>query len=290
MLFRLGPPRARCSALSFVLAALVFVAGEEVARAQARPAPAGRAKPAPGKPEPAAVDPKANEATKPAPVKDEERKSLEEPEQTPANAEDARKDTEDKRAVYLAFDVGFTRTDIGGFSNGLDFDVTGANGLGYGLGAGVKLKRVRLGARWHVYSTTEYDLWAAMVELGYALPIRPLSPTFFLHLGYVSDHETQAGMIRSSLPPETKLLPDVDLHGGVVGAELLANYWFTRYLAVGPYLGADLFLIARPKVPDPQPVIPPPPEFLDLPLYRESGFGLGYALSIGVRGSFDIGF
>lgn len=195
-----------------------------------------------------------------------------------------------KRAVYVSFDLGFTRPDLGGFSNSLDFDKTAANGLTYSLGAGLRFGDLRFGARWRVYDTTEFNLWGFMGEVGYTMPTRPFSPGLIAHVGYVRDQNLERALYRNSLPPRTVLEPDVDLRGVVVGAEAQAMYWASEFLRAGAYLGFDVLLLSRPQAGLPGSLFPIQDEISQRPLYTQTGSGVGYVINIGVRGAFDIGF
>ena len=53
---------------------------------------------------------------------------------------------EDKRAVYISVDLGFTRADVGGLSDNTGFDKKAANGLLAGLGLGYRHQDFRFGA------------------------------------------------------------------------------------------------------------------------------------------------
>jgi hypothetical protein len=277
-----------------VLAALTF-GGAHVAHAQTTTTPPAQDDPeAAAKPPPpgGASDP---EAAQGAQGDDAEARAQQDAHKTAPDesaADEGHADEkESKRAVYMAFNLGFVRADVGGITNDLGFDKTGANGLTYAFAAGLRLRDFRFGGRFQTYSTTEFDLWSFMFEVGYGLPIRPLSPSLYARVGYVWDHRIQPAMIRSSLPPGNVLPPQVDLRGVVVGVEAVGSYWVTKFLRIGPYVGGDLFVLSRPTVDVPRSILGDvPQEIRERPLYNEAGTGLGYALSIGFRGSFDIGF
>jgi hypothetical protein len=286
--------RALLAPLRLSVLAALTVGGAHVAHAQTTTTPATTEEdPAAKKPPPAggASDP---EAAQGAQGDDAEARAQQDAHKTAPDesvAEGEPEDKERKRAIYMAFNLGFVRADVGGITNDLGFDKTGANGLTYALAAGLRLRDFRFGGRFQTYSTTEFDLWSFMFEVGYGLPIRPLSPSLYARVGYVWDHRIQPAMIRSSLPPGNVLPPGVDLRGVVVGVEAVGSYWVTRFLRIGPYVGGDLFVLSRPTVGTPQSIFGNvPQETLQRPLYNEAGTGLGYALSIGFRGAFDIGF
>jgi len=197
---------------------------------------------------------------------------------------------EDLQAVYLSGDIGFTRADVGGLSDSTGFDKTGANGLLAGLGIGYRNRAFRFGARFRDASTTEYSLWSIMGEVGYGLKMRPLSPAFYVHAGYIFDTGVERGAISSKLPAGNVLTPDVDLNGVVVGAEVVASYWLTKFLRVGPFIGFDLTVLHRSQPPVPQSLFRVPDEVRNNALFGESGNGLGYMFNIGLRVTGDVGF
>lgn len=197
---------------------------------------------------------------------------------------------ESAKAVYISGDFAFTRSDLGLLSDNTGFDRTGANGFLYGLSTGLRLRDLRLGIRWRVQDTTEFSLWSFALSAGYGLPLRPISPVFSAHVGYVFDQDMQAGLFRKSLAPGVVLPPDVDVKGLLAGVDVNASYWVTRFVRLGVFVGADLMFLSREKAPLPYSVFGTPAEYSSLPLYTDSGSGVGLSLNAGLRGAFDIAF
>lgn len=197
---------------------------------------------------------------------------------------------ESNRAIFFSADLAFTRVDVGGISNDLGFEKTAANGVLYGFAGGLRKGDMRYGIRWRVYDTTEYALWSFQASIGYGLPIRPLSPVFSLNLGYIWDQKIQQGALAGALPRGTVLPPDVDLRGVVLGLDVNASYWVTRFLRLGAFIGADFMYLHRPQATLPVAVPPITPQERQHPLFTQSGDGLGFTLNIGLRGAFDIAF
>jgi hypothetical protein len=235
-----------------------------------------------------------------APTEEEKKAEEEKQAEEAKKAEDAKHAEEQReldlsresaKAVYFSGDIGFTRSDLGLISDKTGFDKTGANGLLYGLSAGLRLRDIRFGARWRVYDTTEFALWTFALSAGYGLPIRPLSPVFSAHVGYVFDQEMQAGLFRKSLPEGTILAPDVDVKGLLLGVDINASYWVTRFVRLGAFIGADLMFLHRSQAAVPRTFFGnPPAETSALPLYSDSGSSIGLNLNAGLRGAFDIAF
>lgn len=207
-----------------------------------------------------------------------------------AAADDEKEEKESPRAVYVSADIAFARVDLGGISDNTGFNKTAANGLLYGLAAGLRFKDLRIGGRWRVHSTTEFDMWSVAGSIGYGLPWRPLSPVFTAIVGYVWDQKIERGVFSSSLPSGTILAPDVDAKGLLVGLDLNASYWVSHFLRLGAFIGTDFMFLSRQQAQLPSSIFPITEEFRNKPLYSESGSSIAYTLNIGLRGAFDVGF
>jgi hypothetical protein len=197
---------------------------------------------------------------------------------------------EQRRAVYISVDLGFTRADIGGLSDNTHFDKPGANGLLAGIGIGYRHGPLRIGGRFRDASTTQYNLWSLMGEIGYGLPLHPITPVVFVHAGYMFDNGIQRSEVASSLPAGNVLTPNLGLDGAVVGAEVLGNIHQSEFLRIGPFIGYDLTWLHRKQVNLPQSIVPLTDDTRNNPLYTDSGSGVGYVFSLGIRGTGDIAF
>jgi hypothetical protein len=199
-------------------------------------------------------------------------------------------EVEDRHAVYISVEIGVARADLGGIKDNLGFDKTSANGYLAGLGIGYRFKDIRIGARFRDSNTTEFSLRSIMGELGYGLAFRPVAPILFVHAGYMYDTGVERAVIASSLPKGNLLTPSVDMEGFVLGGELGASYVATKFLRIGPFLGVDFTFLHRGQTPLPQSIVPIADETKQKPLFSDSGSGIGYLLSVGLRGTADIGF
>jgi hypothetical protein len=273
------PLRRAFLSLSVVLAVLGGSV-ESTAFAQANPSQASKTgTKADGKPKATSDGPPAAAST--------DAKSPVEP---PAEENELDTRVESAKAIYFSGDLAFTRSDLGGVSDSTGFERTVANGLLYGLSTGLRLKDTRFGARWRVYDTTEFTLWTIALSAGYSLPLRPVTPIFSAHLGYVFDQKIQPSLFRSSLPPETIIPPDVDVKGLLAGFDVNASYWVTQFFRLGAYIGADLMFLSRERANLPRSNFPYPRETLSNPLYTDSGSSIGLNVNVGIRGAFDIAF
>ena len=139
-------------------------------------------------------------------------------------------------------------------------------------------------------ATTEYSLWSIMGEVGYGLPMRPLAPAFYVHIGYMFDTGVDRGAFEKKLPPGNFLTPDIDINGVVIGGEVVASYHLSHVARIGPFIGFDVTVLHRSQPSLPQSLFQLSPAVANNALFGESGNGLGYALNIGVRLTADIGF
>jgi len=201
----------------------------------------------------------------------------------------AETEKEDRRAIYLSGELGFTRADIGGLTDTFAFDKTGANGLVAGLGVGYRYKALRIGGRFRDASTTEYSLWSIMGEVGYGLPFKPLTPIVFIHAGYIFDEGVERSVVASSLPRTNVLTPNIELDGLVLGAEVYGAYSVTKFFKVGPFLGLDLTFLHRAQ-PSPPQSLQPTDRAASSALFGDSGSGIGYMLNVGLRVTGDLAF
>lgn len=266
--------------------------GTPAPEAAAPPSTPAAAESAPAAEEPAPAS-DAAPSTQPAPVADVKAPAPEsstgsEQATTPEGALDT--SVESRKAVYISGDLAITRSDLGAIVDNTGFDRTGANGLLYGLSAGVRLGDLRFGGRWRVYDTSEFALWTFAFSAGFGLPIRPISPVFSAHVGYAFDQSMEPALVRSSLPVGTVLPPDVDVKGIIAGVDVNASYWVTKFFRVGAFIGADLLFLNREKVAVPSSIYGPVLETPNNPLFTGAASSIGMNFNLGLRGAFDIGF
>jgi hypothetical protein len=201
----------------------------------------------------------------------------------------AASDAPDKKAIVVQIEGGVTRPDIGGLSDSTNLDKTAANGGLYGAQVGYRHDKLIYGLHFRGDATTEFTLWSLMAEIGYALPMRPFQLQFFGHLGYIWSVGMDRGTYASALPQLNTLPPDVSVKGGILGIEAVGMYWLARNVGLGPFLGFDVAYYSRPQVGLPQSLTTLPEDVRNNKLYTDSGSGLGYTISIGLRAALDLG-
>lgn len=194
------------------------------------------------------------------------------------------------KAIFVTADLGYTRADMSTLAaSSMAFDTGSANGLLLGLTGGLRLKDLAYGLKYRVYDASNFTLWSFSASVSYALKPRPVTPIIEGHLGYVFDQSIDRKVFESSLPEGTILPPDVDVKGLLLGGEGSANYWLTTWFRVGGFIGLDFMFLSRARAPLPQSTFGPTPEVETLPLYKDSGFGIGVNINVGIRGSFELG-
>jgi hypothetical protein len=198
---------------------------------------------------------------------------------------------EAQKAIYASADIGFTHANLGAIVDNTGFDKTGANGTLWGFSGGYRVRDFRAGVRWRVYDTTEFALWSIALQAGYAMKLRPVTPIFSAHLGYVFSQNIEPALYPNAIPPGTILPPNVDVKGLMVGLDANASYWVTKWFRLGAFLGFDLMFLSREQTTVPRSITgAPPQEITNHPLYTESGFGMGINVLFGFRAAFDLGF
>ena len=198
--------------------------------------------------------------------------------------------TEDTKAVYLTADLGFALPNIGAFSNKLAFDKTTSDGFLAGLGVGYRHKAFRGGFRFRATDTGQYTLWAMMGEIGWGLPLKPITPVILIHAGYMFNTNVERSAIASYLPSTNQLTPDISLNGLVLGGEIYGAYAVTKFFKVGPFIGFDLTFLHRAQPDLPQSTQPLGPETTQNALFGDSGHGVGFIFNVGLRVTGDVGF
>jgi hypothetical protein len=179
--------------------------------------------------------------------------------------------------VYLNADGGFAYTDMGSFgSTKLSVQNTPSSGPTFGVGAGIRLFILTIGARANLDLLSSYDLWRLDGEIGIHIPIGHWDPYIGLHGGYCFVGSLQDGLSGSS---------NVSISGGDAGLALGVDYYFNHFVSLGlEASGSILFLhSAPPALPAGSSSALSPSESM---LYQQTGDSVG----LGVVGSLHLGF
>ncbi len=292
-----GASRATVFALSLGLAVgAVYLPGERAAYAQrSRPLTKKERQKRKEQEEAAKKEQEKKDADAAAAAEEEEKKkkaalAAASPAAPPPEKKEWDDTVESQRAIFVTADLGYTRADLSTLAaSSMAFDTGSANGLLLGLTGGLRQKDWQYGLKYRVYDAASFTLWSFSASVSYALKPRPVTPIIEGHLGYVFDQSIDRKVFESSLPPGTILPPDVDVKGVILGGEGSANYFLTPWFRAGAFIGLDFMFLSRARAPLPQSTFGPTPEVETLPLYKDSGFGIGVNINIGLRGSFEIG-
>jgi hypothetical protein len=146
----------------------------------------------------------------------------------------------------------------------------GGSGLAFGVGAGVRLIFVTIGARFRLAQLSAWDLWTLNAELGLHLPLGVLEPSFTLSAGYASlaafdGRDAPAGVDVGKLAASG--------FDARLGAAL--DWYINPLLSVGAQGTLELLALSREGVG--QPALSDPNS---APLYARDGDGVGLGLTL----------
>jgi hypothetical protein len=143
-----------------------------------------------------------------------------------------------------------------------------ASGFEVGVGAGVRLIFMTLGARLRLSQLGEWNLWTLGGEFGLHLPLGALEPSFTLGVGYAALGTPEADGLPSGFDAER-----VDVSG--VDARLGANldYYVNPLLSIGARGSFEALALWRSGAA--QPATVPGAQS-----YAEDGSGIGYGVTL----------
>ena len=172
--------------------------------------------------------------------------------------------------VYLNADAGFSYIDMTGLSNSsLAVQQTSSAGPMFGLGAGIRLFILTLGARANMNMLSSFNLWQLDAELGIHIPIGHWDPYFGLHGGYCFVGSLDNGVSGS---------PSLSITGADAGAQLGVDYYFNHFVSLGLDLSGNLLFLHRPPTALPTGVASQLPAN-DQALYSQTGDSVGFGVA-----------
>lgn len=301
-------PRGRLSwvvAAGSVCAASLWAAPSS---AQTDPVPAEPA-PTPAPAAPAQVDPAAGSPT--APTAPATASPLGTP--PPANASGAalpselrpqepqkdpeKKDEEPSRLSELFWvngELGASYANMRTFSVE-NLGITNADGAGLmaGIGAGLRLVFVSLGARLRWHRITDFALVQANGELLFKIPVSKVDIIIGLHGGY-SGVGSLGDLFSSGTPAAADALASsVSIKGWNAGLDLGFDYFINNYFSLGLGITGDFLYLQRPKSTLPPEFDQLPAEtqaeYLNSDVYRFDGSSAGFGVATALRVGFHLG-
>jgi hypothetical protein len=176
--------------------------------------------------------------------------------------------------VYLNADVGGSYVDMKSFSeNNLGLQTTRAGGTVFGVGAGVRLLFLTIGARVRDQMLSSIgDLWEIDGEAAFHLRIWHIDPYFGARGGYTFIGSLNSQSVQVATGGSAS---DVAIHGFDVGPMVGLDVYFTKLVSLGVEGEAEFLFLKRPP-----PALPPGVSASMLPpqeqtLYENSGSSVG---------------
>jgi hypothetical protein len=151
------------------------------------------------------------------------------------------------------------------------------SGFAVGVGAGVRLIFMTLGARLRLSKVGDLQLWTLGGELGLHLPMGALEPSFTFGVGYAALGTPSSDRLPSGFEPN-----QIDVSG--VDARLGANldYYVNPLLSVGARAAFEALAMWRSGAPQPAAVADASLPATDVYGLDGSGIGFGVTLSLAV--------
>jgi hypothetical protein len=140
----------------------------------------------------------------------------------------------------------------------------------FGVGAGVRLIFLTLGARFRLAQFSAWDLWTLNGEVGLHVPLGALEPSFTFSAGYAS---LGAFSVQNAAPGFDEDSVDVSGFDARVGAAL--DWYVNPLLSLGAQGSFELLVLSRGAAAQPAAV---PVEAADV--YERDGDGVGFGLTL----------
>jgi len=187
--------------------------------------------------------------------------------------------------LYLDAHGGFSYVDMASFSaTTLGPIPTSSSGPAFGVGAGIRLFILTLGARATLSDLSSFSLWQVDGEVGFHIPIGHFEPYFGLHGGYAFSGTLNPDALSSAAAGS----PNVAIHGGDAGLQLGMDYYFNHFISLGLEVSGNALFLHRPPAPLPAGVTAADVALLpaqEQQIYNNSGDSVG----LGVIGSLHLG-
>jgi hypothetical protein len=122
-------------------------------------------------------------------------------------------------------------------ANSLPTQSTSSQGPVFGVGAGLRLFILSLGARASLNELSDFNLWQLDAELGLHIPIGHFEPYIMAHGGYCFVGSLSQGVADTA---------SISIYGGDVGAKLGLDYYFNHFVSIGLDVSGSLLFLHRP--------------------------------------------
>lgn len=172
--------------------------------------------------------------------------------------------------------------------------ITNPSGGGFmaGVGAGIRIVFVSLGARLRWQKLSPFNLVQANGELLFKLPISKVDVIIGGHGGY-SGVGTLNDLFASNATTNAALADSVNVKGWNAGIDLGFDYFINRYFSLGLGLTGDFLFLQRPKSGLPAGFDQLPPEvqaeYQNSDVYKFDGKSVGFGFGAALRVGFHLG-
>lgn len=212
----------------------------------------------------------------------------------PADATTAQLDAAEKEDSGRGFELFWLDGKIGGSyidmrqfsSDTFQIEKASAGGPMFGLGAGIRLVILTLGARLNHHALSSFNMWQINGEIGLKLPIKSVDLLFGVHGGYsfVGRLGDAAVATNTNTPTSTDA---VSIRGFNAGLDFALDYYVSSLFSVGAGIYGDFLYLQRPPAALPAGSENLPPDQLAAlkndPLYQQSGTSAGMGLGGNLR-------
>ncbi|HEU4582372.1 MAG TPA: hypothetical protein VFS67_29145 [Polyangiaceae bacterium] len=148
----------------------------------------------------------------------------------------------------------------------------GGSALLLGVGGGVRLIFLTIGARFRMARQSAWDLWTLNGEVGLHLPMGELEPSFTLSAGYASLGAIQPEHAPPGFDPDR-----VDISGFDTRLGAALDWYLNPMLSLGLQSNLELLVLSRSKASQPG-LGSDAAELVEL--YARDGSGVGFGVSI----------
>lgn len=172
--------------------------------------------------------------------------------------------------------------------------LTNPSGGGFmaGVGAGIRIVFVSLGARLRWQKLSPFNLVQANGELLFKLPISKVDVIIGGHGGY-SGVGSLNDLFAGNSTTNAALADSVNVKGWNAGIDLGFDYFISRYFSLGLGLTGDFLFLQRPKSGLPAGFDQLPPEvqaeYQNSDVYKYDGKSVGFGFGAALRVGFHLG-
>jgi Flp pilus assembly protein TadD/opacity protein-like surface antigen len=187
----------------------------------------------------------------------------------------------DAEWVWMRADVGGAYANLTSLdASNLSLRKTATGGPAFGMGAGLRLAFLTLGASGRELQLSDFNLWEINAEVGLHIRIDRVDPYLGVRGGYAFVDSVNSDAARSTAGTSQS-----SATGFNVGLLLGVDYYFSHWVSVGVDANPEFLLLHRPPLPLPPGVSP---ETLSLSpdqqaLYQQSGSSIGFGFASAAR-------